>query len=102
MDSKSLKLPPDVFEAVVKALAEALVVDYRARWAQPSPPREALHSSNPSPWLTVKEAAARAQCGVKTLYYESRAGRLRVARVGGRREMRFRAEWIDEWLQQSS
>ena len=52
----------------------------------------------PSPWLTVKEAAARARCGVKTVYREVRAGRLRAARVGGRRELRFLTEWVDEWL----
>ena len=52
-----------------------------------------------TPWFTVKEAAARAKCGVKTLYREVRAGRLKAARVGGRRELRFRLEWIDEWLE---
>ena len=51
-----------------------------------------------SPWLTVKEAAARARCGTKTIYREVKAGRLRAARLGGRRELRFLAEWIDEWL----
>ncbi len=52
----------------------------------------------PSPWLTVREAAARARCGVKTVYREVRAGRLRAARVGGRRELRFLVAWVDEWL----
>ena len=51
-----------------------------------------------SPWLTAAEAAERARCGIKTVYREVRAGRLRVARIGGRREQRFRPEWIDEWL----
>ncbi len=52
-----------------------------------------------SPWLTPKQAAARAQVGVKTVYREVAAGRLKAARVGGRRELRLRAEWIDEWLE---
>ena len=52
----------------------------------------------PSPWLTVKEAAARARCGVKLIYREVKAERLQAAKVGGRRELRFRAEWIDDWL----
>ena len=51
-----------------------------------------------TPWLDVNEAAKRARCGVKLLYREVRAGRLQAARVGGRRELRLRAEWIDAWL----
>src|SRR5262245_44360734 len=51
-----------------------------------------------SPWLTVAEAADRARCGVKTIYREVRAGRLKAARVGGRRELRLLPEWIDIWL----
>jgi excisionase family DNA binding protein len=51
-----------------------------------------------SPWLTVTEAADRARCGVKLIYREVKARRLRAARVGGRRELRLRAEWIDTWL----
>ena len=56
----------------------------------------------PSPWLTVAEAAQRARCGVKTVYREVRAGRLRAARIGGRRELRLRPEWVDTWLEQTS
>ncbi len=51
-----------------------------------------------TPWLTVKDAAARARCGSKLIYREVRAGRLRAARVGGRRELRLRPGWIDDWL----
>ena len=51
-----------------------------------------------TPWLTVKEAAVRARCGSKLIYREVRADRLRAARVGGRRELRFLDSWIDEWL----
>jgi hypothetical protein len=35
----------------------------------------------------------------KMIYSEVQAGRLRTARVGGGRNLRLRAEWIDEWLQ---
>lgn len=52
----------------------------------------------PTPWLTVREAAERARCGVKAIYREVRAGRLKAARVGGRRELRLLPEWIDQWL----
>ena len=53
-------------------------------------------------WLVVSEAAKRAKCGPRTIYNEAKAGRLRAARVGGRRELRFRPEWVDEWLEQSA
>jgi excisionase family DNA binding protein len=55
-------------------------------------------SDNPSPWLTVREAAHRARCGPRVIYKEVQAGRLRSARVGGRRELRLLADWIDDWL----
>ena len=51
-----------------------------------------------TPWLTVTEAAHRARCGTKLIYREVTANRLKAARVGGRRELRFLAEWIDDWL----
>ncbi len=59
---------------------------------------EATQVDEQSPWLTVEEAAQRARCGVKTIYREARAGRLRAARVGGRRELRLLSAWVDEWL----
>lgn len=59
-------------------------------------------STEQSPWLTVEEAAQRARCGVKTIYREVRAGRLRAARIGGRRELRLLPQWIDEWLVEST
>jgi excisionase family DNA binding protein len=54
--------------------------------------------TNASPWLTVEDAAQRARCGVKTIYREVHAKRLRAARIGGRRELRLLPEWIDQWL----
>jgi len=56
----------------------------------------------PSPWLVAPEAASYARVSKKTVYREARLGRLRHARVGGRRELRFRREWIDAWLEQAS
>lgn len=53
-------------------------------------------------WLTVREAATRARCGVKTVYREVVAGRLRAARVGGRRSLRFRPAWVDAWMEASA
>jgi excisionase family DNA binding protein len=56
----------------------------------------------PTPWRTVSQGATRALVGPRTIYNEVRAGRLRAARVGGRRELRFKDEWIDAWLEQTS
>ena len=50
-------------------------------------------------WLTVRQAAARAQCGPKVIYRAVRARKLRAAAIGGRRELRFRAEWVDSWVE---
>lgn len=51
-----------------------------------------------TPWITVDQAAKRARCGIKLIYREVRAGRLKAVRVGGRRELRLLREWIDQWL----
>ena len=51
-----------------------------------------------SPWLVASEAAARARCGPKVIYRAVRSGALRAAQIGGRRELRFLPEWIDEWI----
>ena len=56
----------------------------------------------PTPWRTTRQAAARAQVSPKMLYREVKAGRLRHALVGGRRELRFRDEWIDQWLEHTA
>jgi excisionase family DNA binding protein len=96
-------LPPEVFESVVNSLAEALVRDYRERWSRrgADPDRVSIASAvGPAPtWLRIPDAAKRAQCGEATIRREVRAGRLRAVKVGGRRSLRFRAEWVDEWLQ---
>jgi excisionase family DNA binding protein len=62
-------------------------------------------SGNESPhgiWLTVREAAQRAKVGPKLIYREVKAGRLRAARVGYRRDLRFRPEYVDAWLEASA
>lgn len=64
---------------------------------------ETVNSSNAaSPWLTVREAAARARVGVKTIYREANRKRLKAAQVDRRKALRFRREWIDEWLDQNA
>lgn len=59
-------------------------------------------SAEPIIWLLASEAAKRARVQVRTIYREVKAGRLKAARVGFRRELRFKAEWIDEWLERSA
>ena len=53
-------------------------------------------------WLTLRHAAARAAVSEATIKREVRGGRIRFARVGGRRCLRFRPEWIDAWLEASA
>ncbi len=60
------------------------------------------NSDRPSPWLTAKEAAQRLRIHRETLYHEVAAGRLRAARIGGRRNLRFLPEWCDAYLEASS
>jgi excisionase family DNA binding protein len=52
-----------------------------------------------TPWLTVKQAAARAQCGVKTIYNAVARRRLKAARLGARRELRIHRTWLDAWIE---
>jgi excisionase family DNA binding protein len=55
-----------------------------------------------SPWLTVREAAARARCGRRVIYSAVRGGELRAARIGARRDLRIHIHWIDQWLEESA
>lgn len=55
-----------------------------------------------SPWLTIEEARKVAKVGARLLYREIKAGRLRAARIGGRREIRVHVDWISEWLRASA
>lgn len=57
---------------------------------------------NHTPWLTIAEACTVAKVGQKTLYREVKAGRLRAARIGGRRDIRIHVDWITAWLIASS
>jgi excisionase family DNA binding protein len=89
-------------ELTVNRLRDALLNTGRIKRLRPGAERPTSGgttlASVQTPWLTPKEAAERARCGVKTIYREAKAGRLRAARVGGRRELRIKPEWIDEWL----
>lgn len=62
--------------------------------AEPVPPS--------SPWLTVRQAAAYAQCGPRLIYRAVADSKLRAARINGRRDLRLRPEWVDEFLAASA
>ena len=61
---------------------------------------DAIASS--SQWLKLREATAYVHVSAATLRREIRAGRLRAARVGGRRCIRLRRESLDDWLESST
>ncbi len=60
----------------------------------PSATAAAESPGAPSHWLTARQAAKRANTGLRVIYDAVRAGDLRAARVGGRREFRFLAAWV--------
>ena len=49
--------------------------------------------------MTAREAAAYTRCSVKILYRAIHAGLLRAARVGGRRKIVVKKEWLDAYLE---
>jgi hypothetical protein len=54
-------------------------------------------------WLTLAEVRRVAKCGFKLLYREVAAGRLRAARLGGRRgPIRVHVSWVQAWLEASA
>jgi Helix-turn-helix domain len=59
---------------------------------------DSVRTSVASPWLDVREAAARAKCGTRSIYSAVQTGKLQAAKLGGRKELRFLTEWIDAWL----
>jgi excisionase family DNA binding protein len=50
-------------------------------------------------WLTVTEAAQYAGVSRDTIYTACERREIRHARVGGRRAIRLKPEWIDAWLE---
>jgi excisionase family DNA binding protein len=51
-------------------------------------------------WFTVSEGAEYAGVSRDTIYTACERGELRHARIGGRRSIRLKPEWIDAWLEQ--
>jgi hypothetical protein len=48
-----------------------------------------------TPWRTLNEASQYSHRGKRYLRNEVKAGRLRAAVCGGRRELLFRTEWLE-------
>jgi excisionase family DNA binding protein len=53
-------------------------------------------------WMTVAEGAEYAGVSRDTIYTACERREIRHARVGGRRAIRMKPEWIDEWLERHS
>lgn len=50
-------------------------------------------------WLTVPQCAERLQCGTGAIYRLIRSGHLAATKIGGRRDLRIKAEWLDAALE---
>ena len=50
-------------------------------------------------WMNVSEGAEYANVSRDTIYTAVERGELRHVRIGGRRSIRLKREWIDEWLE---
>jgi excisionase family DNA binding protein len=60
----------------------------------------AVQGVGEKPWLTVKEAARHANVSADTIYAACERNELRNARISGRRAIRIKPEWVDQWLEQ--
>ena len=50
-------------------------------------------------WWDIRTAARHADLSIWHLYRAAAAGELHHVRVGGRRTIRTKREWVDQWLQ---
>lgn len=64
---------------------------------------ELSHTQNiTTGWACLLDEAQRTKLHEATLRRAIRDGKLRHARVGGRRAIRLKPEWTDEWLMRQS
>lgn len=57
-----------------------------------------MEEGQKSSWMNLAGIASYAGRGKRFMAREIDAGRLRAARIGGRREYVSRPEWVDEWF----
>ena len=50
-------------------------------------------------WLTVTEGAEYSGVSRDTIYTACERRELRHARISGRRSIRVKSDWVDEWLE---
>ena len=50
-------------------------------------------------YLTITDAARLLQSGPRPLYRAAKAGRLRVAKINDRGDLRTTRKWLDEYIQ---
>lgn len=58
--------------------------------------------SEPTRWMSLRDAASYASCSVTTISREARAGRLRGYKLARRRSWRFSQADIDFWMTASA
>lgn len=57
------------------------------------------HASTVSPWLTLRESAARARRSPRYMARQIRAGRLKACVLTGRGDYVLKPEWVDEFIE---
>ncbi len=56
-------------------------------------------NGNLSPWLTAAEAGEYLKRSKRYIHAEIKKGRIRAARVGGKKEILTRREWLDQFIE---
>jgi excisionase family DNA binding protein len=75
-------------------------VQRRAAEATAEQPEDAPPAPSSSPWMTVAQAARYAAVSTDLIYLACERNELRHVRIGGRRSIRLKRDWLDQWLEQ--
>lgn len=52
-------------------------------------------------WITATEAAELLGCNTATIYLMVKQRKLKASRLTGSRDLRFRPEWLDAWMEKN-